>query len=169
MAEFSNVDKILAAAEQAYADGYRKLDAYTPYPVDGLAEKIGRKKSLIPVLVLIAGLLGGLGGYFMQWYALVIDYPINVGGRPLHSWPTYIPIVFELTILSAALMAVISMLALNRLPEPWHPTFSVPGFDRASTDRFFLCIEATDPHFDLELTRRFLETLGTCRISVVQP
>jgi hypothetical protein len=167
MAEFSDDKEILAAAKSAYENGYRKLDAFTPFPVNGLAESLGRKKPLIPLIVLSAGIFGGLGGYFMQWYAMAVDYPINVGGRPLNSWSAFVPITFELTILSAALAAFVGMLALNKLPEPHHPVFNAPDFDRASTDKFFLCIEAGDPKFDLQATRMFLETLQPESISKV--
>jgi hypothetical protein len=167
MAEFSDNEKILAAAKSAYEHGYRKMDAFTPFPIDGLTESLGRKKPLIPLIVLLAAICGGLGGYFMEWYANVVSYPINVGGRPLNSWPMFIPITFELTILSGALAAIIGMLALNKLPEPHHPVFDAPHFDRASTDKFFLCIEAGDPKFDLEVTRKFLETLESELISEV--
>jgi hypothetical protein len=159
MAEFSGSDALLAAARRAYETGYRRMDAFTPFPVEGLAENLGRKKSLVPLIVLLAAICGGMGGYFMEWYAMSVDYPINIGGRPLTSWPPFIPITFELTILSGALAAVIAMLALNRLPQPYHPVFNARRFERASTDKFFLCIEANDPKFDLEATRRFLETL----------
>ncbi|HEY1663558.1 MAG TPA: DUF3341 domain-containing protein [Verrucomicrobiae bacterium] len=167
MAEFSDSKDVLSAAKRAYADGYRKMDAFTPFPVDGLAEGLGHKKSLVPFFVLLAGIGGGLGGYFMEWYAMTVSYPINVGGRPLNSWPMYIPITFELTILSGALMAIIAMLALNRLPEPYHPVFNVPEFARASTDKFFLYIEAEDPKFGLVPTRKFLEALKPEQISEV--
>jgi ActD protein len=167
MAEFSGDKEILAAAKSAYENGYRQMDAFTPFPVDGLAENLGRKKSLVPLIVLVAGIGGGLGGYFMQWYANVVSYPVNIGGRPFNSWPMFIPITFELTILSAALASFIGMFALNKLPEPYHPVFNVPGFERASTDRFFLCIEADDPKFDLTATRKFLETLRPELISKV--
>jgi ActD protein len=167
MAEFSGDKEILAAAKSAYENGYRQMDAFTPFPVDGLAESLGRKKPLIPLIVLVAAIGGGLGGYFMQWYAMALDYPINVGGRPLNSWPAFIPITFEMTILSGALAAIFGMLALNKLPEPHHPVFNVPKFERASTDKFFLCIEAGDPKFDLAATRKFLETLKPEFISEV--
>jgi Protein of unknown function (DUF3341) len=167
MAEFSSDKEILAAAKSAYENGYRKMDAFTPFLVDGLAENLGRKKLLIPLIVLIAAIGGGLGGYFMQWYAMAVDYPINVGGRPLNSWPMFIPITFEMTILSGALTAIFGMLALNQLPEPHHPVFNVPEFERASTDKFFLCLEAGDPKFDLAATRKFLETLKPEFISEV--
>ncbi len=156
MAEFADSHAILAACRRAYDSGYRKMDAYTPFPVEGLAEELGQKKSLVPPLVLVAGIGGGLGGYFMEWYAMAKSYPLNIGGRPLNSWPAFIPITFELTILSGALAAVIGMLLLNKLPEPYHPVFNVPEFERASTDRFFLCIESTDAQFDRENTHQFL-------------
>ena len=167
MAEFSGDKEILSAAKRAHEFGFRKMDAFTPFPVDGLAESLGRRKPLIPLIVLIAGMFGGLGGYFMQWYAMAVDYPINVGGRPLNSWPAFVPITFEMTILSGALAAIFGMLALNKLPEPHHPVFNVPEFERASTDKFFLCIEAGDPKFDLDATRKFLETLKPENISEV--
>jgi hypothetical protein len=167
VAEFSGSEEILSAAKHAYEFGFRKMDAFTPFPIDGLAETLGRKKPLIPLIVLLAAICGGIGGYFMQWYAMAVDYPLNVGGRPLNSWPMFVPITFELTILSGALAAIIAMLALNKLPEPHHPIFDALHFDRASTDKFFLCIEADDPKFDLIATRRFLETLKPEFISEV--
>lgn len=167
MAEFSRDGEILNAARKAYADGYRRMDAFTPFPVEGLAETLGRKKSHVPFYVLLAGIVGGIGGYFMEWYAMAVSYPLDVGGRPLNSWPAYIPITFELTILSAAITAIITMLIFNRLPQPYHPVFNVAEFRRASTDKFFLCIEAVDPQFDLKATRDFLESLKSDRISEV--
>ncbi len=159
MAEFAEPEAVVEAARRAREEGYRRVEAYSPVPVEGLAEALGRRRSLVPRIVLLGGITGGLGGYFMQWYALAVDYPLNVGGRPFHSWPAFIPITFELTVLAAALSAIVGMLVLNRLPEPYHPVFNVPEFARASTDRFFLCIEARDPRFDPLATRRFLESL----------
>jgi hypothetical protein len=167
LAEFSSDKAILAAAENARHAGYRHMDAYTPFPIDGLAEALGRRKSLMPLIVLLAGAAGGLGGYLMEWYANVRSYPLNIAGRPFNSWPAFIPVTFELTILSAALAAILGMLALNRLPELHHPVFNARGFERASTDKFFLCIEARDPKFDLAGTRRFLATLAPEKISEV--
>jgi len=167
LAQFPDADTLATAARRAYANGYRHMDAFTPFPVDGLAEALGQKPSLVPLLVLLAGIAGGLGGYFMEWYAMAKDYPINVGGRPLNSWPMYIPITFELTILSGALTAIGAMLALNKLPQPYHPVFNAPAFERASTDKFFLCIEASDPKFELGATRKFLETLAPESIAEV--
>jgi hypothetical protein len=167
MAEFSESEALLRAARHAHDAGFRKMDAFTPFPVEGLAENLGRKKSPVPLIVFLAGIAGGASGYFMEWYAMSISYPINVGGRPLNSWPPFIPIAFELTILSGALAAIIAMLTLNRLPQPHHPVFNVPRFERASTDKFFLCIEAADPKFDPDATHRFLESLKPDRITEV--
>jgi hypothetical protein len=167
MAEFVNDGEILAATRAAYEQGYRRMDAFTPFPVDGLPEALGRKRTFVPLLVLAGGICGGLGGYLLQWYAMAVDYPLNIGGRPYNSWPAYIPITFELTVLCAAFAATIGMLALNRLPEPYHPVFNAPEFERASTDRFFLCIEADDAKFDRAATRAFLQTLGPEMISEV--
>jgi Protein of unknown function (DUF3341) len=157
MAEFDTAENLLAAAQRTYAEGYRRMDAYTPLPVEGLAEALGFRKTRIPLIVLLGGLTGCLGGFFLQYYVAVLDYPINVGGRPLNSWPSFIPVTFELTILAAALSALFGLLVLNRLPMPYHPVFNVPRFELASRDRFFLCLEARDPRFDREGTRRFLE------------
>jgi hypothetical protein len=168
MAEFDTPEEVLTAAKRAYAHGYRRMDAYSPFPVEGLSEAIGFHHTHLPLLVLIAGILGAVIGFASQYYATVIDYPLNVGGRPLNSWPSYIPITFEVTILFAALTAVVGMIALNRLPMPYHPVFNVPAFDGASRDRFFLCIEAADPSFDCEGTRRFLETLNPSEVSEVE-
>lgn len=159
MAEFREPAELVAATERAYQSGYRQMEGYTPFPVEGLAEALGRHGTTIPLIVLIGGILGGLGGYFMQWYSMVIDERINVGGRPFHSWPAFIPITFELTVLSASLFALVGLFALNRLPQPYHPVFNAQDFHRASQDRFFLCIEAADPAFDLVRTREFLESL----------
>ncbi len=160
MAEFRTPTDLVAAAHRAYTAGYRRMDAYTPFPVDGLADAIGAHgRGRLPALVLLGGLAGAVGGYALQYYAAVIAYPLNVGGRPLHSWPAFIPVTFETTVLVAAFTAVLGMLALNGLPMPYHPVFNAPRFALASRDRFFLCIEATDPSFDRVETRRFLEQL----------
>lgn len=169
LAEFEAPEDLVAAAERAYADGYRHLDAHTPFPVHGLAEAIGFHTNRLPLLVLIGGIVGAGVGFFSQYYASVVDYPINVGGRPLNSWPAFIPITFEVTILVAALTAVLGMLALNGLPQPYHPVFNAPRFALATRDRFFLCIEATDPRFDPEATRKFLEDLGAKEVTDVEP
>lgn len=160
LAEFTTPERLLEAVRVAHTEGYRRMDAYTPMPVEGLAEAIGLGKSRVPLIVLLGGLTGCFGGFFLQWWIAVLDYPINVGGRPLNSWPSFIPVTFELTILLSAFAAIGGLFALCRLPWPHHPVFNVPGFERASQDRFFLCIEAQDPRFDPQATRRFLEGLG---------
>ncbi len=169
MAEFETSDAVVAAARRAHQDGYRRMDAYTPLPVEGLAEELGFHHTRLPLIVLLGGIAGGVGGFFLQYYASVIDFPLNVGGRPFNSWPAFIPITFEMTILVAAVSAVLGMLALNGLPTPYHPVFNVPRFALATRDRFFLCIEATDPKFDPAATRRFLESLGPREVSEVAP
>jgi hypothetical protein len=167
MAEFDTPEALLSAARRAHAEGYRRMDAHTPFPVEGLSEAIGFHHTWLPLLVLLAGLFGAFVGFASQYYVTVFDYPLNVGGRPLNSWPAYIPITFEVTILFAALTAVVAMIALNGLPMPYHPVFNVPAFARASRDRFFLCIEAADPRFDREGTRRFLESVKAREVSEV--
>jgi hypothetical protein len=159
MAEFDRPEELLAAAEHARAAGYRNMDAYAPMPVEGLAEAIGFRSKAVSRIVLCFGILGAAGGFTLCWWMSVIAYPHIVAGRPLNSWPAYIPITFEGMVLIACISAVIGMLALNGLPQPYHPVFNVPEFARASRDRFFLCIEATDPQFDPEATRRFLQDL----------
>jgi hypothetical protein len=169
IAEFDTPEELLTASEQAYAEGYRAIDAYTPYPVEGLTEALGMRPSRLPLIVLAGGVLGAIVGYGLQYYASVIDYPINVGGRPLHSWPAFIPITFELSILFAAFAAVLGMFALNGLPQPYHPVFNAPNFELATRSHFFLAIEARDPKFDLDQTRRFLESLGPNSVNTIEP
>ena len=167
VAEFDGADALLTATKKTVAEGYRSVEAYSPFPVEGLDEALGFQRSRVPLITLIGGIVGCLGGFFMQWYSSVEHYPINVGGRPLNSWPAFIPITFETTILLASLTAVVGMIALNGLPQPYHPVFNVPRFGLASTNRFFLCIEAHDPKFSLEPTRAFLEGLGPQEVSEV--
>jgi hypothetical protein len=159
LAEFHSPEALKRAAERTRAAGYRQFEAYSPFPVEGLAEAIGFTRTRMPLVVLIGGLLGCAGGYALAYYCSAVAYPLNVGGRPLHSWPAFIPVTFETTILIASLFAVLGMLALNGLPTPHHPLFAVPNFDRASQDRFFVAIRAVDPQFDADATRRFLEGL----------
>ena len=167
MAEFDDPTSLVTATERAYGAGYRRMDAYSPFPIEELHHALGEGHTRLPLIVLIGGLCGCLGGYGLQLWVAAAAYPINVGGRPYHSWPAFIPITFECTILVAALAAVLGMLALNGLPQPYHPVFNVPRFALASRNRFFLCIQAEDPRFDLEETRRFLETLNPREVSTV--
>ena len=169
IAEFDNPEALVAAAHRAFAEGFRKMDAYSPFPVEGLAEALGFHRTRVPLIVLSGGILGCLGGFFLQYWLAVIDYPINVGGRPLNSWPSFIPVTFELTILIAALSAFFGVLALNGLPMPYHPVFNVERFELASRNRFFLLIEAVDPRFDSAGTRRFLENIGSHGVYEVEP
>lgn len=167
LAEFREPEELVAAAQRAYTAGYRRMDAYSPFPVAGLAEAIGFHRTRLPLIVLIGGILGCLGGFFMQYYIAVIDYPLNIGGRPFNSWPSFIPVTFEMTILLAALFTVFGMLALNGLPMPYHPVFHVERFALATQDHFFLCIEAADPQFDRQHTQHFLTTLGAHEVTEV--
>ncbi len=167
IAEFDRTEDVIEATQAAYDHGYRQMEAYSPFPVDGLAEALGFKKNRIAACVLIGGVTGGLTGFFMQWYSAVLSYPIDVGGRPLNSWPAFIPITFEMTILFAALSAVLGMLGLNGLPRPHHPIFNAPNFVMASRNRFFLCLQSRDPLFDEVESRRFLEKFKPKSINVV--
>ena len=159
MVEFLTAQEVLDATRRSRQAGYRQMDAYTPYPVEGLAAELGMRNTRIPFVVLMGGLVGLGVGFFMQYYSSVISYPMNVGGRPHNSWPVFVPIAFELLILVGALAAFFGMMFLNGLPRPHHPVFKVPQFARSSQDRFFLCIEASDPQFDRETTAEFLAAL----------
>ncbi len=163
MAEFASPDALLAAVVRARRD-YPRVEAYTPFAVDGLADALGFTRNGVPALTLAGGIAGGVGAYFMQWYSAVIDYPINAGGRPLHSWPSFIPATFELTVLGAALAAFAGFVVLNRLPRLNHPVFDVPEFDLASQDRFFLCVRAENADFDAGAVERLLARCAPVRI-----
>jgi hypothetical protein len=167
MAEFEDPDALVAATYRAHYEGYRDMDAFSPFPIEELHDALGGHHSKLPLIVLIGGLLGAAGGYFMQFWMNAVDYPLVVAGKPFNAWPMFIPVTFECMILGAAGSAVLGMLALNGLPQPYHPVFSVDRFALASRNRFFLCIEARDPKFDLERTRSFLETLGPQEVTTV--
>ncbi len=167
MAEFEEPNQLLLAAEKAYAEGYRKMDAYSPFPIEGLAEAIGVRRNRVALIVLIGAVLGCLTGFFLQYYVAAINYPLDIGGRPLNSWPSFIPITFELTVLFGAFFAIFGMLALNRLPMPHHPVFNAPGFELATRNRFFLCLESEDPRFDQEKSKQFLNSLSARQVSEV--
>jgi hypothetical protein len=169
LAEFSTPGGLVRAAERARLEGYRHVDAYSPFPIEELSEAIGLRRSRVPLITLIGGILGGIGGYTLEYWSQAIAYPMNIGGRPYHSWPHFIPVTFETTVLGAALACFIGMWSLNRLPQPYHPVFNVPAFDRASRDRFFLCIEATDPKFERYTTAKFLEGLHPVGVTEVAP
>ncbi|MCI0336544.1 MAG: DUF3341 domain-containing protein [Acidobacteria bacterium] len=168
MAEFDDPNAVVAAARRTYEAGYRKINAYSPYPIEELSEAIGYRRNYVSLTVLLFGLVGGLGGFALQAWTSAIAYPLNVGGRPLISTPSFIPITFECVVLLAALSAFVGMLAMNRLPQPYHPVFNVPGFNRASQDRFFICVKADDPNFSATGTRAFLEGLGAKEVSDVE-
>ena len=168
MAELPTAEALIEAARQVHAAGYTKVDAFTPYPIEAVSEALDLPRSKVPLIVLLGGLFGGFGGYLLQYWSQVIRYPMIVGGRPFHSWPAFIVPTFECTILGAALAAVVGMIIFNGLPQPYHPVFNVPRFALASRDRFFLVIEARDPKFDSDATRRFLAGLNASEVSDVE-
>jgi len=167
MAEFDTPVALIEAAKRTYQAGYKRIDTYTPFPVEGLAEEIGFHRDEVPLVVLIGGIVGGLTGYLMQYWMSAVAYPLNIGGKPYHSWPAFIVITFEMTILFAGISAVFGMLALNGLPMPYHPVFNVPRFTRASRDRFFLVVFSSDVKYDPAATRQFLESLDPRSVSEV--
>jgi len=168
MAEFDNPSDLVTAARRTYEAGYRRINGYSPYPIEELSEAIGFHHTSLPLIVLIGGVLGGLGGFFMQYWMEVIDYPLNVGGKPYNSWPAFVPITFECTILCAALAAVFGMLALNKLPQPYHPVFNAPNFALATRDRFFLVIESKDPKFEHDSVTSFMHGFEPRDVSDVE-
>src|SRR5919204_4158210 len=168
MAEFDNPTALVEAADRSRREGYTVMDAYSPFPIEELNDALGLKRNPLPLIVLLGGIFGGGGGYFLEYWTQVIAWPMNIGGRPFHSWPHFIPVTFECTVLGASLAAFVGMLALNGLPKPYHPVFNVRAFDRASRDRFFLGIESTDPKFDRRATESFLKDLhplGVCEVA----
>jgi hypothetical protein len=167
MAEFDNPTDLVGAADRARLAGYTVMDAYTPFPIEELNDALGLKRNRLPLIVLLGGIFGGGGGYFLEYWTQVIAWPMNIGGRPFHSWPHFIPVTFECTVLGASLAAFVGMLALNGLPKPYHPVFNVRAFNRASRDRFFLCIESTDPKFDRLGTESFLKGLHPLGVAEV--
>ena len=168
IAEFDNPSDLVAAARRVYSVGYRRINGYSPYPIEELSEAIGFTHTSLPLIVFIGGLIGGIGGFLMQYYIEVIDYPINVGGKPYNSWPAFIPITFEMTVLVAAFSAVLGMLVLNKLPQPYHPVFNLPNFAMATRDRFFLAIEANDPKFDHAEVVELLKSLNAVEVNDVE-
>jgi hypothetical protein len=169
MAEFDKPSDLVRACRVARESGYRRMDAYTPFPIEAVFEALGLHRNEMPMIVLCAGILGGLGGLSLEYWVSVVAYPLNVGGKPFFSLPAFMPVTFECAILVAAVSCVLGMLALNGLPMPYHPVFNVPSFALASRDRFFLCIEATDGKFDREGTRKFLEQFAPRSVSEVEP
>lgn len=169
LAEFDDDKALLKAAKAAQQRGYTRMDGYSPFPVEGLNEAVGFPTTRMPLIILCGGLTGCATGYLLQFWGMAISYPINIGGRPLNSWPAFIPVTFELTILFAAISAVVGVLFLNGFPQPYHPVFNVPRFALASRSRFFLCIEAEDPKFDKEAVRRFFGEQGAAGIYDVEP
>lgn len=168
MAEFDNPSDLVAAARDVYDAGYRRINGYSPYPIEELSEAIGFTRTSLPLIVFIGGVIGGLGGFFMQYWIEVINYPIIVGGKPYNSWPAFLPITFECTVLVAAFSAVLGMLVLNKLPQPYHPVFNAPNFALATRDRFFLAVEANDPKFDHDTVVQLLKSLGAQDVTDVE-
>jgi len=168
LAEFETPEQLLTAARRTVAEGYRNVDTYSPFPVDGVADALKLPASRMSLIVLVGGICGGVGGYLLQYWGMVLSYPINSGGKPLNSWPAFIPVTFEMTILFASIFAVVGMFALNGLPRPYHPVFNARAFDAASRTGFFICIEARDPKFEARQTRAFLESLSSKSVQDVE-
>jgi hypothetical protein len=168
MAEFHSPDEVVEAAKRVHEAGYTRVDAYSPYPIEELTEALDLHKTHLPKIALAGGVFGFFAGWGLEYWASVIEYPMNIGGRPLFSWPAFIVPAYETTILFAAFGAVFGMLALNGLPQPYHPVFNVPSFALASRDRFFICIESRDPKFDREAVKKFFGSLGAKAVSEVE-
>jgi hypothetical protein len=167
LAEFESEEAILHAAQAVRDAGFNNVEGYTPFAVEGLAELLGCKTTRVAAITFFCGVLGAMLGFGMCWYANVISYPWNIGGRPPNSWPAWIPITFELMVLGASSGAFFGMLALNGFPRPYHPVFNAPQFERASKDRFFLCVEAKDPQYDAERLRQLFQALSPISLSEV--
>lgn len=168
VAEFDTPEEIMEAARSATAEGYTRTEAYTPFAVEGLDEELGMKPTRLGWVMLLAGATALVLGFFMQWYANVVHYPLNIGGRPYNAWPNFIVITFEVTVLISSFTVGLVMLIRNGLPRLYHPIFNAPNFENVTRDKFFLCIEAKDPRFDPDSTRRFLESLRPTRVSEVE-
>ena len=169
MAEFDDPNALVRAAKRTYEAGYRRIDAFSPYPIEEVWEAIGQHDRRLSLIVLTGGVIGLLSGFALQQWVHQVAYPINIGGKPLNSWPQFVPVMFELTILFAALSAVFGMIILNKLPQPYHPVFNVPRFEHASRDKFFLLVESTDPKFDRAKTLEFLKGLNPSEVNEVEP
>ena len=169
MAEFDTPAALVAAAKGAYAAGYRQMDTFSPFPIEEAWEAIGHHDRRMSFIVLMGGLVGGVGGYGLEYWVHTMAYPVNIAGKPLNSWPQFIPVTFEMTILIAAIAAVVGMIVLNGLPMPYHPVFNVPRFEHASGDKFFLLLESNDPKFDRQRTLQFLKGLDASEINEVAP
>lgn len=169
LAKFNTQEELMVASDRTFSEGYRKFDAYSPYPVEDLAKAMHLKSSPLPFVILAGGIAGGVGGFLLMSYSTVIDYPLNIGGRPLFSWPAYIPITFELTVLFAAVAGILGLFFFTRFPQPYHPVFNSEDFnEHGAQDAFYLSIEASDPKFDLERTRSFLQNLGSALVSEIE-
>ncbi len=165
-AEFNAPGDLIRAVEQAREAGFTQMDCFSPFPIHGLSDAMAFHDVKVPYAIFFAGCIGGIVGLSLQYYTAVIDYPMNVGGRPLFSWPSFIPVTYESTILCAGLAAVFGMLAFNGLPKPYHPVFSTPNFGRASQDKFFLCLE-NHPGFDANKAEEFLKSMNATQVSRV--
>ena len=168
MAQFDNPTDLVNAARTVYESGYRRINGYSPYPIEELSEAIGFTHTSLPLIVFIGGVIGGVSGFLMQYWIEVVNYPLIVGGKPYNSWPAFIPITFECTVLFAAFSAVLGMLVLNKLPQPYHPVFNAPNFALATRDRFFLAVEANDPKFKHDEVVELLKGLGAIDITDIE-